>query len=99
MKRSRMTRAAFSACAAIAAAAALASPAHAGVLTTSATDCADATLTQPFRPWGDYSHYKLVENGAFESGTGGWVLAGGARVVSGNATQRVHGAGDVQSLL
>jgi hypothetical protein len=94
-----MTRAALGACAAIAAAAALASPAHAGVLTKSATDCADPELTQPFKRWLDYSHYKLVDNGAFEDGAGGWALTGGARVVDGNATQRVHGAGDSKSLL
>jgi len=94
-----MTRAALGACAAIAAAAALASPAQAGVLTKSATDCGDPQLTQPFKRWLDYSHYKLVDNGAFEEGTEGWTLRGGARVVNGNATQRVGGADDSKSLL
>jgi hypothetical protein len=94
-----MTRAALGACAAFAAAAALASPAQAGVLTTSATDCAVPELTQPFARWGDRSQYKLVENGAFETGTAGWKLSGGAKVVSGNASQHAHGAGDANSLL
>jgi hypothetical protein len=92
-----MTRAALGACAAIAAAAALATPAQAGVLTTSAKDCGTPELTQPFARWLDYSYYKHV--GGFEQGTDGWTLAGGARVVSGNATQRVHAAGDSHSLL
>ena len=94
-----MTRAALGACAAIAAAAALASPAHAGVLTTSATNCGDPQLTQVFKPWLDYSHYKLVDNGAFEDGTSGWTLTGGARVVNGDATKKIGAADDSKSLL
>ncbi len=94
-----MTRAALGACAAIAAAAAMASPAHAGVLTKSATDCGDPQLTQPFKRWLDYSHYKLVDDGTFETGTDGWTLTGGARVVNGTATQRVSGDGSKSLLL
>ena len=94
-----MTRAALGACAAIAATAALASPAHAGVLTKSAEDCAAPELSQPFARWLDYSQYKLVEGGDFETGTDGWNLSGGARVVDGNATQHVGGTGDSRSLL
>jgi hypothetical protein len=90
-----MTRMALSASIAITAATALAAPANAGVLTKSATDCATPELSQPFKPWLDYSEYKLVENGSFEAGTGGWTLTGGARVAAGNATQRGGG----QSLL
>ena len=59
----------------------------------SATDCGDPELTQPFKPWLDYSHYKLVDGGTFEAGTDGWTLTGGARVVDGTATQRVSGDG------
>jgi hypothetical protein len=94
-----MTRAALGACAAFAATAALASPAHAGVLTTSATDCGDPPLTQPFKRWLDYSQYKLVDHGTFEDGTEGWNLTGGARVVNGTATQRVSGDGSKSLLL
>jgi hypothetical protein len=83
--------------AAAASSCALAAPAHAGILTTSATDCDDSALTQPFAPWGDGAHYKLV--GSFEDGVDGWKLAGGARVVSGNETRYVHDADDSQSLL
>jgi hypothetical protein len=79
--------------------AAVSAPAHAGILTKSATDCTDPVLTQPFKPWLDSSQYKLVDGGTFENGTDGWVLAGGARVVAGTATQHVSGAGDDQSLL
>jgi hypothetical protein len=92
-----MTRAALGACAAIAATAALATPAQAGILTTSAKDCGEPELTQPFARWLDYSHYKQV--GGFEDGTAGWTLTGGARVVSGNATQHVNAASDSKSLL
>jgi hypothetical protein len=90
-----MTRLALSAGIAITAATALAAPANAGVLTKSATDCATPELSQPFKPWGDNSQYKLVENGSFEAGTDGWTLTGGARVAAGNAAQRAGG----QSLL
>ncbi len=93
-----MTRAAIAATAAVVAATALATPANAGVLTKSATGCADPELTQPFKPWHDSSYYKLVDAGTFEAGTAGWTLTGGAKVVSGNATQKVSGAADSQSL-
>jgi hypothetical protein len=83
-----MTRLALSAGIALIAAAALAAPAGAGVLTRSALDCETPELSQPFKPWLDYSHYKLVDNGSFEAGTDGWTLTGGARVAAGNATQR-----------
>jgi hypothetical protein len=92
-----MTQAALSFVAALTTGAALAGPAHAGVLTRSATDCADATLTQPFKPWLDHSYYKPVDD--FESGSDGWTLTGGAAVVAGNAAQRVGGASDARSLL
>ena len=97
MTRNSRLRAGVGAIAALAASCALAAPARAGVLTTSATDCADPALTQPFRPWLDGSHYELV--GAFEDGAAGWTLAGGARVVNGNESSHVNGAGDGKSLL
>jgi hypothetical protein len=94
-----MTRSALAACSTIVACATMATSAHAGVLTTSATDCGNPELSQPFKAWLDNSTYKLVDNGAFEDGTDGWTLAGGARVVDGNATQHVHGARVSKSLL
>ena len=84
-----MTRAALTMAAAVATTAALAAPAHAGVLTKSATDCADPVLSQPFKPWLDSSYYKPVDD--FESGADGWTLAGGAKVVDGNAAQQRRG--------
>ena len=48
---------------------------------------------QPFKPWGDYSYYKLAPNGNVESGSAAWALGGGAQVVSGNEPFYVSGAG------
>jgi hypothetical protein len=90
-------RAALVAFAAAAASCALAAPAHAGILTKSATDCDDSALTQPFAPWGDLASYKLVDS--FENGADGWTLRGGARVVSGNESHHVNGGDDAFSLL
>jgi hypothetical protein len=94
-----MTRAALTLAAAITTTAAVAAPAQAGILTRSATDCGDPVLSQPFKPWLDSSYYKQVENGGFEAGADGWALAGGAKIVAGNATQHVGGKTDDQSLL
>jgi len=92
-----MTRAALTLTAALATTAALAAPAHAGVLTKSATGCTDPVLSQPFKPWLDSSYYKPVDD--FESGADGWTLSGGAKVVDGNAAQHVGGSSDDRSLL
>src|SRR3954467_9890223 len=89
-------RAAAAALAAIAASCALATPAHAGVLTTSAKDCPDQELTQPFAPWLDEARYQLVDS--FEGGAGDWTLTGGAKVVAGNEPSHVHAPGDSYSL-
>jgi hypothetical protein len=70
-----------------------AAPASAGL----GLACPDAT-TKPFAPWNDYAKYAFVPNGGFESGTGGWTLTGGARVVPGNESFFVHGARDRYSL-
>ena len=59
---------------ALAVAACLATPAQAGVLTKSAVGCGTPALTQPFKPWFDHAHYKLVDNGTFENGADGWTL-------------------------
>jgi hypothetical protein len=78
---------------------AIAAPASAGILTASASDCGDETLTQPFAQFGDRANYKLVENGGLENGTDGWMLAGGARVVSGNEPWNVGGSDHSRSLV
>jgi hypothetical protein len=78
---------------------AFAAPASAGILTASASDCGDETLTQPFAQFGDRANYKLVRNGSFETGTGGWTLLGRAKVVSGNEPWKVGGASHGRSLV
>ena len=80
------------------ASAAFASSASAGIITAPAANCDDGGLTQPFSRWGDQHEYKLVSNGAFETGTTGWALTGGAAVVAGNETYKVRAAGDAKSL-
>ena len=92
-------RAVLAATAAVATAAVFAAPASAGILTASASDCGDETLTRPFAQFGDSANYKLVRNGAFETGTDGWTLTGGARVVTGNEPWKVGGSGHAKSLV
>jgi hypothetical protein len=92
-------RAALAATAAVATAAVFAAPASAGILTASASDCGDETLTKPFAQFGDSANYKLVRNGAFETGTTGWTLTGGARVVTGNEPWKVGGSSHAKSLV
>ena len=92
-------RALLAAITAVAMTGALAATASAGILTASATDCGDETLSQPFAQFGDRANYKLVRNGGFETGTGGWTLAGGAKVVSGNEPWKVGGSGHAKSLV
>jgi hypothetical protein len=46
--------------------------------------CDNATLTQPFAPWGDTGEYKLVPGGDFEGSLSGWSLTSGAKLVSGS---------------
>jgi hypothetical protein len=59
-----------------------AAPAQAALISTNA--CDSSTLTTPFAPWGDTNAYKMVPGGSFESGSTGWSLSGGAKVVSGS---------------
>src|SRR5688572_579665 len=80
------------------AAAAFASPANAGLLTTSAETCDDGPLTQPFQRFGDRANYKLLPGGSFEAGTAAWQLSGGAKIVSGNETYKVGGSTHSRSL-
>ena len=46
--------------------------------------CDNATLTQPFAPFGDSNSYKLVPGGDFEGSLAGWTFSGGAKRVSGS---------------
>jgi hypothetical protein len=77
--------------------AAFASPASAGIITSSAQSCDDSPITQPFSRFGDNANYKEI--GDFESGTSGWTLSGGAKVVAGNETYKVGGSTDAKSVL
>jgi hypothetical protein len=93
-----MRRAVIAAAAAIASLA-LAAPANAGILTASAKDCGDETLSKPFAQFGDQANYKFVKNGGFEDGAAGWTLSGRAKVVSGNEPWKVAGASHGKSLV
>jgi hypothetical protein len=96
----RAIRRTVAACSTVAlASAALASPASAGILTASATNCADDPLVQPFQRFGDSARYRLVQGGNFEGSMAGWTLSGGAKVVSGNETYRVGGSTHSKSLV
>jgi hypothetical protein len=54
--------------------------------------------SQVFAAWGDYAYYGFAPNGGFESGTYGWTVSGGAKVVSGNEAFYVNSTGDRYSL-
>jgi hypothetical protein len=70
-----------------------------GIVSPSDTpDVCDTNASQPFARWGDSNNYVLVPGGSFEDGASGWKLGGGAKVVRGNETFYVHGAGDRYSL-
>jgi hypothetical protein len=92
-------RIALAAITAMAMTGAFAAPASAGILTASESDCGDEMLTQPFAQFGDDANYKPVPNGSFETGTGGWTLAGGAKVVAGNEPWKVGGSNHGKSLV
>src|SRR3954453_19757030 len=98
MQRIPKLRAGLAALAGLVATAALAAPAHAGGLTTTAADCGDPLITQPFTPWNDTNHYKLADAGDFEASPPGWTLTGGTKVVAGDATSLIGGASDDSSL-
>jgi len=56
--------------------------AQAALISTSA--CNGATLTQPFKSWGDTNFYELLPGGDFEGSLSGWTLGGGARKTTGS---------------
>jgi hypothetical protein len=70
-----------------------ASAAQASLVDLSA--CNGNTITQPFLPWADISHYELTPGGDFESSDFNatpWTLSGGAAVVQGSEPFAVTGA-------
>lgn len=48
---------------------------------------------QPFTQWGDDHSYYAIPNNGFETGSAGWTLSGGARVVPGNEPYNLSGPG------
>jgi hypothetical protein len=78
---------------------AFASTANAGILTASAKDCGDESLSQPFSGFGDAHDYKLVQGGSFEGALTDWTLLGHAKVVSGNEPWKVGGSSHGKSLV
>jgi hypothetical protein len=71
--------------------------AEAGLIGTGpASSCPSSSKV--FAPWGDSNNYMLVPGGAFEPGTPGWALSGGAKVMAGNEPFYVRSAQDKSSL-
>ena len=70
-----------------------------GAVSQATTACdADAVTAKTFAPWLDQANYKAAPGGDFEAGSPSWTLTGGAKIVAGNASQQVGGAGDDSSL-
>ena len=79
---------------------AIASTAKAGLLGTGSASYCDPTASQAFSGWGDTSSYARLYNNGFESGSLGWTLSGGAKIVSGNEPFNLSGnRSDNHSLL
>jgi hypothetical protein len=66
---------------------------------TGATAASCGATTTAFAQWGDPNSYYFTENGGFESGSSGWTLSGGAKVVPGNEPFYLHSSTDSSSLL
>src|SRR5947209_3838413 len=95
----RRTRATFLAALSALSLGALAAPAaNANVLSLLPGMCAGQSESQPFAQFGDQSNYTLVPGGNFEGSGTPWSLSGGARIVAGNESNNVGGAGDSASL-
>jgi len=94
-----MRRALLAAITAVAMTGAFVAPASAGILTASATDCGDESLSQPFAGFGDRSQYKIVPGGSFEGALTDWTLIRGAKVVAGNEPWKVGGVSHGKSLV
>ena len=94
-----MRRVTLAAITAVAMTGAIAAPANAGILTASANDCGDESLSQPFAQFGDNAQYKLVQGGSFEGSLEDYTLVGGAKIVAGNEPWKVGGSGDGKSLV
>ena len=78
----------------IVAALAVTSTAKAGLLGTGSASYCDSTPSKNFAAYGDSANYASLFNGGFESGSTGWFMSGGAKVVSGNEPAYVSGDRD-----
>jgi hypothetical protein len=77
---------------------AVAAPAQAGVLVSSAKNCAEEPPSaQVFRPWLDGARYVPAPGGNAESAAG-WKLERGAKMVPGNEPWKVGNQADASSL-
>lgn len=94
MSRARQFLAVLTAAAGLAA---FAAPAQAGVLVSSASDCADQSAAKVFLPWADVADYVPAPGHDAESATG-WTLTGGASIASGNEPWTVSSPEDSHSL-
>ncbi|HET8756988.1 MAG TPA: hypothetical protein VFM58_13305 [Solirubrobacteraceae bacterium] len=94
-----MRRVLLAAITAVAMTGAFAAPASAGILTASAKDCGDESLSQPFAGFGDDAQYKIVPGASFEGALTDWTLIGKAKVVSGNEPWKVGGSEHGKSLV
>jgi hypothetical protein len=68
-------------------------------LTTGLLGGSCGSTTTPFAQFGDSHAYYFTGNGGFESGSTGWTLGGGAKIVAGNESFYAHSATDKYSLL
>ena len=53
---------------------------------TVGASCGYKAFSQPFLPWSDDSDYVMVKSGNFDSGSSGWTLKNGAKLVAGGNT-------------
>lgn len=82
----------------VAAGSALASASSTSLLSGLIGGNCGATST-PFAPWGDNNAYYLTTDGDFASGTSGWTLSAGAKLVAGSEPFLAHTTADDVSLL
>lgn len=71
--------------------------AKAALISTDA--CDNATLTQPFLPFGDSNDYKLVPGGDLEGSLSGWTLSHGATRVAGSEPFGATGTAGASSIM
>ncbi len=68
--------------------------AQAGLLVSSASECAATSSSKVFLPWLDVADYFLAPGGDFESGAAGWSTSGAAGTTDGNEPWNVTGGGE-----